>query len=238
MQLTVLDSAEDVAMAAAERFVTQVNTSIRERGRFAAVLSGGSTPKKTYELLATPDFRDRVRWTSVHLFFGDERTVPPDHPDSNYRMAYNAFISHVPIPTENVHRMKGEMEPVSSARKYEAELRAFFPNLAWPAFDLVFLGLGDDGHTASLFPDTEALYEQTAWVVSNWVEKLKTVRLTLTIPALNHASQILFLVTGTAKAPVIRALIEGAKVPTALIAPVEGDCEWVVDKTAASLIKS
>ena len=200
MGIQVFDSAEDVATAAAEAFVQAATGAIASGGRFSVALSGGTTPKRVYQLLATESYRDRLDWTRVHIFFGDERCVPVDHPDSNYRMAREALISAVPIPGENVFPIQGDGDPGSNAQKYEQQLKQFFVNTHWPIFDLVLLGLGEDAHTASLFPGTKALHEDNAWVVANWVEKLQTWRITLTAPVINHAAQILFLVTGSSKA--------------------------------------
>jgi 6-phosphogluconolactonase len=235
--IVVLENPEEVARAAADRFVELAQVAITGRGRFSAALAGGSTPKRTYELLASEDYRNRVAWAKVHVFFGDERCVGPEDPESNYRMARSAMLSHLPIPAQNVHRLVGEGAPEASARLYIDELRSFFEGASWPRFDLVFLGLGDDGHTLSLFPGTAALKEERAWVVANWVEKFKTFRLTLTAPAINRAVQIVFLVTGEGKArrlpEVIRGPRDTERLPSQLIQPVDGSLAWFVDKAAA-----
>lgn len=238
--ILVFDDADEVARGAADRFVEIAQAVIAARGRFSVALSGGSTPRLTYELLATDEYRDRVSWASVHIFFGDERCVPPTHPDSNYRMACEAMISLLPIPPQNTHRMRCEDGPVAGARLYEQELRSFFDGAAaWPRFDLVLLGIGEDGHTASLFPGTPALAEQQAWVVANRVEKLKTFRITLTAPAINHAAHIVFMVTGIGKAErlveVLNGLRDPERLPAQMIQPVEGSLTWLVDRAAASL---
>jgi len=237
--ILIFEDGEQVARAATERFIELAKQSIEAQGRFSVALSGGSTPKRIYSLLASDEYRTRVEWPKVHLFFGDERTVPPDHPDSNYRMANEAMISHVPIPAENVHRMVGEGDAVTNARLYEDELRVFFDGEAWPRFDLVMLGMGDDGHTASLFPGSRALHEQAAWVVANWVEKFNTFRITLSAPAINHAAHVMFIVTGAAKAERLPEVISGPRqpdrLPSQLIHPeTEGALEWFVDKAAAA----
>jgi 6-phosphogluconolactonase len=239
--ILVFEEADEVARAAADRFVEVVQAAIAERGRFSVALAGGSTPRRAYELLATSERKDRISWASVHIFFGDERCVPPTHPEGNYRMAREAMTSLLPIPTENVHRIKGESDPITSARLYERELRSFFNgDAAWPRFDLVLLGMGDDGHTASLFPHTPALNEQRAWVVANPVEKLNTLRLTLTPPAINHAAHIIFMVTGAAKAERLREVIHGPRdperLPAQMIQPLDGSLTWLVDKEAAALL--
>ena len=241
-QTFIFDNAEQVARAAADRFTEIAQASIADRGRFSVALAGGSTPRLTYELLASLEYRDRIAWGSVHLFFGDERSVPPTHDESNYRMASEALISRLPIPAENVYRMTGENDPATGARLYEKALRAFFDNAPWPRFDLVLLGMGDDGHTASLFPHTPALAERHAWVVANRVEKLKTFRLTLTPPAINHAAHIIFMVTGAGKAARLAEVMRGPRdperLPAQMIQPVDGSLTWLVDQAAAANLLS
>jgi len=235
----IYDNPEQLAEAAALRFINSAQAAIALQGRFSVAVAGGNTPKRVYELLASDSYRGRTEWSSVHIFFGDERCVPPDHQDSNYRMVKESLLSHVPIPTVNVHRMRGEDDPALGARLYEEELRAFFEAAPWPRFDLVLLGMGEDGHTASLFPATAALREKKAWVVANWVEQLKKFRLTLTVPAICHAAHIVFLVTGEAKARRLHEVLSGPRdperLPAQLIQPVDGSLEWLVDKAAASM---
>ncbi|PYS83030.1 MAG: 6-phosphogluconolactonase [Acidobacteria bacterium] len=234
----VFDDPEQVAREAAGLFVRLSIEAISTRGSFSVALSGGSTPRRIYELLASDDYRTQVSWPGVHVFFGDERTVPPDHADSNYRMANETMLSLVPVPAKNVHRMNGVGDAAASASEYESELRAFFGDLAWPRLDLVMLGMGDDGHTASLFPGSAALEEQQAWVVANWVEKFQTWRITLTAPAINAARRVLFLVTGAGKADRLREVLKGerdpARLPSQLIQPRDGTLEWLVDRAAAA----
>ena len=237
-KVTILEDAEAVARAAAERFAELAQQSIGERGRFAVALSGGSTPRRAYELLAGEDYRGRVDWPKVHVFFGDERMVPADSAESNYRMASEELLSRVPVPPENIHRINGLGDALANARLYEDELRTFFNDALWPSFDLVLLGMGDDGHTASLFPGTLALDEQAAWVAANWVEKLNAYRVTLTAPAINRAAHVLFLVTGANKAgplaEVLKGELEPGRLPSQLIRPPDGSLEWLVDKAAAA----
>src|SRR5919199_1602276 len=239
--LHVFDDPERVAREAAGLFIRLSVEAASARGAFSVALSGGSTPRRVYELLAEDDYRAQVSWPGVHLFFGDERTVAPDHPDSNYRMANEALLSRVPIPAENVHRIDGVGDAAAGASKYESELRAFFGDAAWPRFDLVMLGMGDDGHTASLFPGSAALAEQQAWVAANWVEKFQTWRITLTAPAINAARRVLFLVTGAGKAERLREVLKGerdpARLPSQLIRPRDGALEWFVDRAAASKLE-
>ena len=232
----VFADAGEVALAAARRFASLAVQAVAERGAFSVALAGGNTPRRVYELLAGEEFSG-IPWPSVHVFFGDERAVPPDHPESNYRMAAEALLSRVPLPAANVHRMKGEGDARADASLYEDELRGFFGDVALPRFDLVMLGMGDDGHTASLFPGTTALAEERAWVAANWVEKFQTWRITLTAPAINAARRVLFLVTGAAKAGRLREVLKGerdpARLPSQLISPHDGALEWFVDRAAA-----
>ena len=241
--IQIFDDPEDVARAAAARIVEIADAATRARGTFSIALAGGSTPKRVYQLLASDDYRDKIAWSAVHVFFGDERSVPPDHADSNYRMANEAMLAQVPIPTPNVHRIDGVGDVAANASLYEDELRGYFGgDASWPRFDLVMLGMGDDGHTASLFPGTTALKEQRAWVVSNWVEKFDTFRITLSAPAINAAAHILFMVTGEGKAERLPQVITGThdpeRLPSQLVRPSQGSLEWFVDRAAAKQLKS
>ena len=232
--------AESVAQGASQWIAELAREGVSQRGRFSVALAGGSTPRRIYEILAGDDGPgNSLDWPKVHVFFGDERTVPPDHSDSNFRMAHEALLSLVAIPAENVHRMIGEGDAVANARLYEDELRSFFGDDAdWPAFDLVMLGMGDDGHTASLFPATTALEERRAWVVANWVEKFDTFRVTLTAPAVNAARHVMFMVAGGSKAARLREVLHGEhdpqRLPSQLIRPDDGSLEWLVDRAAAA----
>jgi 6-phosphogluconolactonase len=241
-RVLIFDDAERVARAAANRFIELAAESIRESGRFAVALSGGSTPKRAFELLASADYSPQVDWPKVHIFFGDERAVPPDDSDSNYRMANEALLSRVSLPPENIHRINGVGDSIANARLYEDELRTFFNDAAWPRFDLVLLGMGDDGHTASLFPGTEVLSEQAAWVYGLWVERVKAFRITLTAPAINHAAHVIFLVTGESKAERVREILSGEpdheRLPAQLIKPLDGSLEWFIDRAASIHLKN
>ncbi len=232
----VFENPQDLAEAAAEAFAEEAAKSIREKGRFAVALAGGSTPKALYELLAGR-YRDALDWSKVHAFFGDERTVPPDHEDSNYRMAYKALLSRVPVGS--VRRMRGELDPPEAAALYEEELAAFFGGR--PRFDLVLLGIGEDGHTASLFPRTPALDVRDRWAVENPVEKLGTTRITLTLPSINAAGRVIFLVAGEGKAEALKEILEGdadpLECPAKLVRPASGPA-WIVDRAAAGLLSS
>jgi 6-phosphogluconolactonase len=233
LNLFVYETPDELAEAAARDFAARAGEAIGERGRFAVALAGGSTPKATYERLAR-DYADRLDWSGVHVFFGDERTVPPDHEDSNYRMAREAILDHIPVG--GVHRMRGELPPEEAAAAYEEELRSFFGEDP-PRFDLILCGLGEDGHTLSLFPETSALDVADRWVVANPVLKLETTRLTLTIPVLNASSAVTFLVAGEGKAKALKEVLEGDADPRAypakLVRPESGDLIWMADRAAA-----
>ena len=235
MNVETYEGQQDLAAAAARAFVEGAAGAIAERGRFAVALAGGSTPKATYEVLAR-DHAGDVDWPNVHVFFGDERTVPPDHEDSNYRMAREALLDHVPIGS--VHRMRGELPPDEAAASYEEDLGQFFGG-PFPVLDLVMLGIGNDGHTASLFPETLALRVTDCLAVANPVPKLDTTRLTLTVPVLNAAREVHFLVAGEGKAEALREILEDdtdpRRYPAKLVRPT-GDPTWMVDRAAAGAL--
>ncbi len=239
-ELVVCPDVEELNRRTAEQFVRLATKSVAATGRFTVALSGGSTPKALYSLLAGQTFQPLVPWSKVYFFWGDERCVSPDHPDSNYGMARVTMLEKVPVPTENVYRVpteKGNAQRV--AAEYERVLGAFFGvnEGQQPRFDLILLGMGEDGHTASLFPGTAALQE-TGTVTANPIQKLETHRITLTIPAINQASHIVFLVSGSSKASVLKEVLEGPYEPTRLpsqsIQPVEGTLLFLVDRAAAS----
>jgi 6-phosphogluconolactonase len=240
-ELRVYASAEAVADAAAELFVELCEQSVRERGRFVVALSGGSTPKRTYELLASSRFSRRVDWRRVELFWGDERYVPKDDPNSNFRMTSEALLSHIAIPSQNVHAVPTEITPAeAAATAYEAELRrAFGDARSIPQFDLVYLGLGTNGHTASLFPHSPTLKEESRLFVADFVAEVNTWRLTMTAPVLNRGRVVAFLVAGREKADVMRQVLTGVRdperLPAQLIAP-EGKLLWIADEAAASML--
>lgn len=239
--LVVADPAA-IAQEAATRVVSIAEEAVDRRGRFTLVLAGGSTPKRLYALLATDPHCRRLPWQATHVFWGDERTVSPEHPDSNFGLARAMLLSHVPIPANQVHRMQAERVDLdAAASEYEAEIASTFaaqpPNES-PVFDLLLLGLGTDDHTASLFPYTRALRETRRWVVSNYIPTFQTNRLTLTPCILNRAAMILFLVSGIEKTTTLQAVLEGPtdpeRLPAQLIRPVAGRLVWLVDQAAAS----
>jgi 6-phosphogluconolactonase len=243
--LLVVDDSEALSLTVAEAILVAINDVLGKKPQFSIALSGGSTPKQLYILLASDPFRSRVPWDRVHFFWGDERHVPPDHAESNYRMAKEAMLSKVSVPPGNVHRVLGEERDAGKAASmYEEELRAFFrlETGQLPRFDLVLLGLGPDGHTASLFPETRALHEQQRLVVDNWVVKTKSYRITMTPPVLNQADRTYFLVSGGEKAEMLREVLEGTRqpdrLPAQLIQPVHGKLRWFVDREAAKCLHS
>ncbi len=231
-ELEIVPSPHHLVRTAADRFVSLASEAIANRGRFAVALAGGSTPEPAYALLAEPPIVHKVDWTRVEVFWGDERCVPPDHPDSNYRMARRAFLDHVPIPEENVHRMRGELPPDEAVAAYRLELQKALG--ADGRFDLILLGMGPDGHTASLFPGTDAVDERTRSVVAVHVEALDAWRITLTLPVINAARRVIFLVSGEAKAETLARVYAGELLPAALVEPVCGELTWLVDRAAAS----
>ncbi len=241
----VFRNADELSRAAAEGITRRADRTVRERGRFTIALSGGSTPKILYSLLASSDspYRERMPWGDTHFFFGDERHVPPDHPESNYRMAHEAMLVKVPVPTENVHRVKTEKPDASEAASdYEHVLREFVDHDegAAPRFDLVLLGMGTDGHTASLFPGTAALTEKSRFFVANRVAKFDAHRLTMTLPVINNAAVVMFLVAGSDKADVLQRVLEKRRdrqnelFPAQLVRPLNGEVSWLIDGAAAT----
>jgi 6-phosphogluconolactonase len=234
----VYPSLEELSREAAAEFEALAHRRAEAGKGFYVALSGGSTPRRLYELLGSPGLLNRIPWASVHVFQVDERAVPPDDPRSNYRMIREALLSRAPIPSDHIHRLRGEASDLEeAARDYEAELeRAFRPGTAAPPrFDLILLGLGADGHTASLFPGSKALGEQTRWVTATEVAPLGARRLTLTLPVLNAAERVLFLVAGDEKAWTLRQVLygPGGRYPAQLIRPAHGRVTWYVDKAAA-----
>ena len=233
---TVLRDAATVAEATADRFVTAARTAIDERGVFRVALSGGSTPKHVYPLLLEPARRDAVDWEAVEFFWGDERAVPPDHPESNFGVAYGMLISQLPdVRPDRIHRMPAEAPDLDAAAlTYESELRLAFGARGDepPAFDLIWLGMGPDGHTASLFPGSAGLEERRRWVIANFAPAQDAWRMTLTFPVLNAGRGVLFVVTGADKADALREIrAGGSDLPAA---HVDGEqVEWIVDAAAA-----
>jgi 6-phosphogluconolactonase len=239
-QLRKLTTPQELFGAAAEEVIHAASEAVAARGKFTIALSGGSTPKSLFTLLAT-NARNSLSWDRILFFWSDERHVPPDSPESNYRMAHEALLSKVPVPAGNIFRVPAEdPDAAAAALAYEKTIRNAFAvgNDAIPVFDLILLGMGPDGHTASLFPETAALSEKSRLVVANWVEKLNSNRITFTLPLLNAARSVTFLVSGTDKAPALHEVLEGnssgLQYPAKLVRPSNGKLIWFVDRAAAS----
>jgi 6-phosphogluconolactonase len=235
----VFDNTDKILTALADFIVTQAAGAIRNRGRFSLVLSGGSSPKKLYELLASDAYRQKIDWTKVYFFFGDERNVPATHSDSNFLMAKKAMFEPLSIPDGQIFKMNTDLGPAAAAADYEAKLNTFFSG-AKIAFDVVLLGLGDDAHTASLFPGTPVLHEREKMVASCFIPKVNMDRITLTAPCINQAHVVVFLVFGASKAEAIKYIMKGERnieqYPAQLIQPVSGQLHWYMDKPAAALL--
>lgn len=235
-EIKVLPDTAALAAEAAERFIILARQAIDQRGRFSAALSGGHTPEKMFQLLAQEPCRSRVAWENVEIFFSDERCVAPDSTESNYRMANEALLKKVPIPGDNVYRMRGEIDPNEAAVEYGQLLKERFGD---GGLDLIFLGMGPDGHTASLFPGTEALRETKHRCMANYVPKLSAWRITMTAPFINRAGTVMFLVTGADKTERVKEVLEGPpdpeRLPSQLIRPDPGSLVWLLDATAAGM---
>lgn len=234
-----------LASRAAQYFVEMTGEAVAGRGHARIAISGGSTPKAAFQLLADPNqpWRSRMPWDALDLYWVDERAVPPDHADSNYRMTREALLDHVPLRPDQIHRMEGELEPELAASRYETEIRNGFrlEGAESPRFDLIALGMGPDGHTASLFPHTEAIHETRRLVVANYVPQQKdSWRITLTWPVIDHASSVFFLIAGTDKAAILNEVLTGPhdpeRLPSQLIWPASGILTLFLDKAAAALL--
>ncbi len=241
-EILVVKDSVALSYKAAEILVGCIAEVLEQRPYFSIALSGGSTPKILFSLLVEDDsLRKKIPWNKMHFFWGDERHVPPEDAQSNYRMAYETLLAKAPVPPENIHRMPTEQPNAAKvAADYEQDLGKFFRLKAGelPVFDFNLLGIGPDGHTASLFPGTEALHEQRRLVVANWIEKFQTNRITLTAPVLNNAGTIVVLVSGKEKAEILQRILEGEYqpdlLPSQLIRPKQGRLVWLVDQAAAS----
>jgi 6-phosphogluconolactonase len=237
-QIKVFDSAAELSRGAAEEFCRIGAEAIGKHGRFTVALSGGSTPRTLHQELATT-FCSKLPWDKVYFFWGDERHVPPDFPESNFRMAKETLLSHLSVPARNVFRMHGELpDAEQAAQLYQENLREVFrPSPGeFPRFDFIVLGVGPDGHTASLFPGTKAVEEHQRWVVGNWVEQHSTFRVTLTYPVLNHAANVMFLMRGTGKAEIVYRVLRNpsANLPSQKVQLIDGNLMWYLDKGAAA----
>lgn len=239
--IEVYEDRVALSRAAAGLFAAEALRAVESRGRFTVLLSGGETPQTAYKLLAAPPLRESIPWAKVHVFWEDERYVAPDDPRSNARMALRAFLDHVPVPPEQIHPIPYCPTPRESAVAYEKLLRAFFEGES-SCFDLVFLGLGTNGHTASLFPGTAAVAERERWVTEVFVAEQDLYRVTLTAPIINRGSLVVFVVAGGDKAAIVREVLEGNpapdRIPAQLIRPVHGRLLWLLDREAARLVKN
>jgi len=242
-KVSIYKTVESLNEAAAQLIVDLAKKSVSERGRFALCLSGGSTPKKLYTLLSTKQYSNKIPWKNTFIFWSDERCVPPDDERNNAHMAGITLLKKVEIPASNIFPIPVELPPTEAAAKYEETLHIFFGN-AEPRFDLMLLGLGENGHTASLFPETSVLHEKKSWVKDVLVEDAVAGaphRITLTAPLINEARQILFLVTGIEKSKILETVLTGAylpeKYPAQLIEPEQGEVQWLINEKAATYIR-
>ena len=244
-EVDVFADIQALTAAAARRFALLATKAVQDRGVFAVALSGGLTLRALYQLMATDeDVRAEIPWSKVHFFFGDERHVPPDHPHSNFRMVSEAMFLSLRTEHPHIHRVLGELASASKAAdEYEADLRGFFEprgllDEGFPRFDLALLRMGHDGHTASLFPNSSGLHETARWVVSNWVEELKKDRITVTLPVLNSAAEVILFVSGPGKAPIVAEIlgqaVNGLKYPIQEVRPRNGIKRWMLDTAAAA----
>jgi 6-phosphogluconolactonase len=244
-QVQCLDDAQALCEFAADEFATASDRAIEARGVFRIALAGGSTPCRLHRILTQAPYREQIAWDRIEFFFGDERTVHPNHSNSNYRMARETLLTELNIASERVHRMHAENHDLAgAARDYEQELASAFDikrDSPPPRFDLILLGMGTDGHTASLFPETEALHERKRWVVGNDVPKLGVRRMTFTYPLINAAERVLFLISGQSKAPALAAILDGppdpSRLPSQGVTPSDGKLLFLIDRAAGKLLQ-
>ena len=237
--LHVYPDKTELATATATQIAQDIIRAIEERGNCCIALSGGQTPRPVYHNLSKAAFGASIDWSKVQIFFVDERMVPPSDPASNFGMVQQELLSHIKIPTQNVHRIQGELDAMQAGEMYDKELRIAFPN-AVPQFDLILLGVGEEGHTASLFPGSAALHETERYAVANFVAVQNAWRVTLTLPVINNARKIIFLVSGIAKSQIISALSHAKTgeqiLPATMVQPTAGTTQWMLDTEAASLL--
>jgi len=238
--IQIYQDYETLSLAAANLFLEKARWNADQFGRFSVVLSGGSTPKRMFEILAQPGYIENLPWKETHVFWGDERCVPGDDARSNVLMARQALLDHAPIPEENIHPPLCDQDPVGAASRYEALLKEYFMDRP-PGFDLIWLGLGANGHTASLFPDTPVLKENTRWAAEVFIEDQEMWRVSLTLPVLNQADTVVFLVSGSEKAEILKQVLESpstpARFPAQLVQPESGNLVWMVDQAAAARLE-
>ena len=240
-KIRIFPTTEVTLINIAGLFISLAVEKINQKDKFSVALSGGSTPKSLYEFLAQDPSADHLPWDKIHFFWSDERTVPPDHPDSNYLQASLTLLEPRLIPGENIHRIPGELDPITAAALYQEEILGWFKNTP-PRFDLILLGMGADGHTASLFPGSQVLQDsyQNEWITANQIAQLSTWRISFTANLINAAEQVVFLVTGQSKAETLFNVLEGPhlpkKYPSQLINPTSGDLTWMIDQGAGRLL--
>jgi 6-phosphogluconolactonase len=236
VNVRIFEDHEAVSHAAAEFFVKLAKTAVASRNRFIVALSGGSTPRRFYGLLGSSPYRDAVDWNRVQVFWVDERCVPMDHPESNFKLVYDTLLSTVSLPEDNIHRIRGEERPDEAARKYERDIKTFFsPDK--PVFNLIVLGVGEDGHTASIFPASEAILETARIVIPIFRDRPNIPRVTLTLPLINLTAHVLVLASGRSKSAIVREILAGKnprQYPAGLVHPVNGDLRWFIDREAAA----
>jgi len=240
MELHIFKDADSLSAGAAKWIADYITTTLQKQDRFTVVLSGGSTPKKLHALLAASPYKEQIDWSRLHIFWGDERAVSFEDERNNARMAYDTLLNDVPVNPAHIHVMRTDMDPEASAAEYERLLRRYFDETG-PTFDLVLLGMGDDGHTLSLFPGTPVIYEETKWVTAYYLKAQNMFRITLTAPLVNRACRIAFLATGAGKAVALREVMEGDyrpdTYPSQIIKAPAGEVHWFVDEAAAALIQ-
>ena len=244
-EIQILEDPAELASVAADKFKQLANEAVEKKGIFNVALSGGSTPKAMFDLLSEEPYRDLMPWSKIHLFWGDERHVPLDNKDSNYRMTKEHLLSKISIPSGNVHRIEAENSDAKEvANKYQKHLQQYFnlSEMETPQFDLVFLGMGDDGHTASLFPGTDAVHDFENLVAAPWVEKFNSHRITITPKVINNSDRVIFLVKGEEKADALVRVLEGEKdidrYPAQVVNPTHGSVLWLCDRAACRKLSS
>lgn len=239
--IQIFSDLEAAQLSAASHFLEIADKSINLRGRFSAAISGGSSPLGLFSILGS-EYSADVQWENVHIFWVDERCVPPEHNKSNFRHAQELWLSKSVLPEENIHRIMGELDPIEGALRYEYDLRDTFNYAHFPVFDLILLGMGEDGHTASLFPGEASLSETCRIAIPVYIPQLRNWRITLTLPVLNHAHNIIFLVGGSAKSSVLSEVLEAPEkrelYPAGLVQPQRGMVTWLIDRTAASRLRN
>ncbi len=239
MELHIFKDVDSLSAQAAKWIADCITATLQKQDRFTIVLSGGSTPKKLHALLAASPYKEQIDWSRLHIFWGDERAVSFDDERNNARMAYDTLLNHVPVPPAHIHVMRTDMDPEASAAEYERLLRRYFDDTS-SSFDLVLLGMGDDGHTLSLFPGTAVIHEEAKWATAYFLKAQNMFRITLTAPIVNRASKIAFLATGAGKAAALKEVIEGDyhpdMYPSQVIKPEQGEVHWFVDEAAAALL--